>query len=107
MYYLILVLCFTALTKFGNNGTFQALRIREVISTNEIGVAEVLNLVGSLYEVEGNLKEARESYERSLQILKNKFGSDHADVASLLLSIGDMYDLEYRYEDAFRSYEER
>ncbi len=69
-----------------------ALTLREaILGGTHLEVAACLNLLGSLYRLQGNFARAEPLIQRSLVIREAALGSHHPDVASSLNNLASLY----------------
>jgi tetratricopeptide (TPR) repeat protein len=68
-------------------------------------VARDVNNLGSVYKAQGRLEEAREAYERALEIDEGAFGPDHPRVAIRVNNLGSVYQDQGRLEEAREAFE--
>ena len=78
----------------------------EELGTDHPNTASCLNTLGSLYQAMSEYKQAREQYERALEIRLAKLGPDHLDTAATFSGLGSLhYDMD-KYEQARKQYEQ-
>ncbi|KAA3614280.1 MAG: CHAT domain-containing protein [Planctomycetota bacterium] len=62
------------------------------------------DFLSGLYEDAGMLREAKESYEKTLAWLKEAYGSEHVDIATVLIKYGDLLESLGEYQMAEEKY---
>jgi adenylate cyclase len=80
----------------------RSLKISEEIG-NKVGIAKVLNNIGSIYKNQSNYPKALEYYQRSLKI-QEEIG-DKSGIAGVLTGIGVVYFTQSNYPKALEYYQ--
>jgi CHAT domain-containing protein/tetratricopeptide (TPR) repeat protein len=79
----------------------KAFEIKEkALGREHLEVAEVLNLLGTLYQARGTMKEAESAYSRSLDIREKAFGKYHPDIADSYDTLADFFMAVNNYQEA-------
>ena len=79
----------------------KALRVAEEnVGPNHPDVAESLNNLGLLYDIQGEYSKAEMLYKRALAIWEEKLGPDHPNVAAGLNNLAELYRIQNRDHEA-------
>ncbi len=77
-----------------------ALVIQQNLNVSSLETAATLNILGSVYEAQGNYPEAESAYQQALMLRENKLSPGHPDVVETLGNLGRLALVLGRYAQA-------